>query len=81
MEYLPEDGSADLGEYAIEYLKRLSSTWRAYTGFEGSQDELSWIGEAQWHFSPKAYAKFNAGVGVTSKATDFAPELGVLFGF
>jgi hypothetical protein len=35
----------------------------------------------QWHFSPRAYAKLNTAFGVTSKATDFAPEVGVLFGF
>lgn len=37
--------------------------------------------ESQWHFSPRAYAKLNTAFGVTSKATDFAPEVGVLFGF
>lgn len=69
----------DLGEYAVEYLKRLSSKWRLYVGLEGTQDELSVITEAQWHLSRYFFIKFNNGVGVTSKATDWAPEFGIVF--
>jgi len=69
----------DLGECAVEYLKRLSPKWRLYVGLEGTPDELSVIPELQWHFSRKAYLKFNSGVGVTSKATDWAPEVGLVF--
>lgn len=78
-EYLVEDGTWDLGEYAVEYLKRVSPTWRLYAGFEGTQDEVSILTEAQWHFSPFAYLKLNNAVGVTSKATDWAPEVGIMF--
>jgi hypothetical protein len=69
----------DLGEYAVEYLKRLSPRWRVYAGLEGTQDELSLITEAQWHILPSGFIRFNNGVGLTSKATDWAPELGILF--
>jgi hypothetical protein len=68
----------DLGEYALEYLKRLSPSWRVYAGLEGSQDELSFIGEAQWFITRNIMLKLNSGFGLTSKATDWAPEIGIL---
>ena len=71
----------DLGEYAVEYLKRLSPKWRVYAGLEGRQDEVSLITEAQWHIVPHGFVRFNNGVGLTSKATDWTPELGVLLVF
>jgi len=69
----------DLGEYAIEYLKRVSPSWRFYVGLEGTQDELGLITEVQWHLSRHAVIKLNNGLGLTSKATDWAPEIGVAF--
>lgn len=69
----------DMGEYAIEYLKRVSPSWRLYAGIEGTQDELSLITEAQWHISRNVMLKLNNGLGITSKATDWAPEVGILF--
>ncbi|MGH9971471.1 MAG: hypothetical protein ACREBG_27255 [Pyrinomonadaceae bacterium] len=69
----------DLGEVAVEYLKRLSPKWRLYVGLEGNQDELSLITEAQWHLSRRVYIKFNNGLGLTSKATDWSPEIGIVF--
>ena len=69
----------DLGEYAVEYLKRLSPKWRAYIGVEGNTDEVELITEAQWHLSPHVFVRLNSGVGLTSKATDWAPEVGIVF--
>ena len=71
----------DLGEYALEYLRRLSPGFRVYLSLEGTQDELSLIGELQWHFARRAFLRLNSGVGLTSKATDWAPEVGVVFHF
>ena len=72
----------DAGEYAIEWLRRLSPKWRVVAALEGSQvDEVSFIGETQWSPSRRVIFKFNAGVGLTPNATDFAPEIGVLFSF
>ena len=68
----------DLGEYAVEYLRRLSPGWRVYVGVEGVQDEVTVITEAQWHLSRFAFVRINSGWGVTSKATDWAPEVGVV---
>jgi hypothetical protein len=69
----------DIGEYAVEYLRRLSPSWRVYLGLEGTQDEVSAIAEVQWFLSPHVFVKMNNGVGLTSKATDWAPEVGVVF--
>ncbi len=82
-EYIPaEKPQFDAGEYAIEYLRRLSPAWRIVGAIEGVQvDEISVIGEAQWTPSRRVMFKFNAGVGLTPNATDFAPEIGVLFSF
>jgi hypothetical protein len=82
IEYAEASSShVDLGEYAVEYLKRLSPRWRVYAGIEGSQDEVSFVGEAQWFLRPNIFVKVNSGIGLTSKATDWAPEIGVVFAF
>lgn len=77
-EYNRSERTFDLGEIAVEYLRRLSSSWRVYTGVEGTQDEIELITELQWHFTPGAYAKINNAFGITSKATDWAPEVGLM---
>jgi hypothetical protein len=71
----------DLGEYAIEYLRRISPSWRVFAGLEGEQDELSFIGEVQWHATPNVFVRINNGFGLTSKAADWTPEVGVVFSF
>lgn len=81
MEYTLENGKFDVGEYAVEYLRRLSPSWRLYAGFEGFQDELTQITELQWRFTDSATLKLNNAVGITSKATDWAPEVGIVFSF
>ena len=63
----------------MEYIRRLGPHWRVYAGVEGTQDELSAIGEVQWHLNRHIVIKANTGIGLTSKATDFAPEIGILF--
>lgn len=79
-EYAKEDDSFTVGEYALEYLKRLSPAWRVYAGLEGNQDELEFIPEVQWHIrTDKIFVRVNSAVGVSSKATDWAPEVGVVF--
>lgn len=81
-EYSGEEGKVEAGEYAIEYLRRLSPKWRVATVIEGNQlDEVALITEIQWHFLPRAFFKLNNGWGITKNATDFAPEVGVMFSF
>jgi hypothetical protein len=69
----------DAGEYGVEYLKRLSPTWRVFAAVQGAIDEVSLITEAQWHLSPRVFIRFNQEIGLTSKATDWEPQLGILF--
>ena len=79
VEYAASSSSPfDIGEYAVEYLRRLSRHVRLYLGVEGAQDEISFIPELQWHVSRNAFVRLNNGVGLTSKATDWAPEIGVV---
>ncbi|MFC1693120.1 hypothetical protein ACFL1R_06415 [Candidatus Latescibacterota bacterium] len=80
-EYDRSENKTELGEYAVEYLKKLSSRWRIYGGIEGSQDEVEVITEAQLHLNRNMFFKFNNAFGATAKATDWAPEIGIVFSF
>jgi hypothetical protein len=77
--YKLEDQKLDLGEYAVDYLRSLSSRWKVYAGMEGEKSDVSLITEAQWHFSRTAYLKLNSAFGLTPDATDWAPEVGIMF--
>lgn len=83
VEYTREDSSLNLGETAVEYLRRLSRDWRVYAGVEGGEgggpDEWVLTTGIQWRLSKAAELRFNNAVGVSSKATDWAPEIGALF--
>jgi len=74
-----ENPTLEFGEFAVEYLKRVSPAWRVYLGVEGTQDELELITEAQWHITRSVFLKLNNAFGITSKATDWAPEVGIMF--
>ena len=69
----------ELGEFALEYLRRLSSRFLVYTGVEGMQHEVAWISELQ--VRPSRHAHAEHAVGVTSKATDWASEVGDVLSF
>ena len=75
------DGSLEPGEYALEYLKRVSSRLRLFAAVEGSEDEVELITEGQVFLTPRLVLKLNNAFGLTSKATDWAPEVGVMFRF
>ena len=81
LEYDGEENSAAAGEYAVEYLRRLSSSVRLFAGVEGSEDEVEGITELQLALTPSVLLKLNSAFGLTSKATDWAPEIGILFRF
>lgn len=75
------ENKTEVGEAAVEWVKRLSPAFRVYLGVEGFQDEWEGITEIQWHFHRQAFLKLNNSFGLTSKATDYAPEVGVMFSF
>jgi len=81
VQYLQESGTADFGGFAVEYLKRVSPRWGLYGGIESVQDETELIGEAQLHMSDRLYFRFNLAYGLSSKATDWSPDVGVVFAF
>jgi len=74
-------GVFDLGEYAIEYYKRLSKRFCVYAGVEGSQGEYMAIAEIQWWLSDTVRFKINSGFGISSKGSDWAPEIGLMMSF
>ena len=77
--YAGDENKVEPSEYALEYLKRVSNRFRFFAMLEGTEDEVELIPEIQWHFSRSVFLKAATGFGVTSKATDFAPELGIMF--
>ena len=80
-EYDRSENKTELGEFAVEYLKKISSRWRIYGGVEGTQDEVEVITEAQLHLNRNMFFKFNNAFGATANATDWAPEIGLVFSF
>lgn len=72
---------AELGEYAIEFVRGVSDRLRIYAGVEGSEDEVTLITEAQVFLTPDIKLKLNSAFGLTTKAAGWAPEVGVMFRF
>lgn len=81
IEYTTEDNKFEPGEFALEYLKRASESWRFFLGYEGSGEEAAAIFEVQWFIEPDMYVKVNNGFGVTPATPEFAPEIGVMMVF
>ncbi|MFC1535928.1 hypothetical protein ACFL4H_01010 [Candidatus Neomarinimicrobiota bacterium] len=81
IEYIAEDSAFESGEFAVEYLKRLSQSWRIYAGIEGNSDELELITEAQWHLNDEIFIKLNNAFGLTTSTSNWAPEIGIMFSF
>ncbi len=81
LSYTTEEHTIEFGEYALEYVKKTSDKWRFVLALEGEQDELQIVGEAQYALSKRAVLKLNCGFGITEKAPDIAPEIGVVFAF
>jgi hypothetical protein len=72
----------DLGEAAIEYLKRIASAGHLYLAVEGGEggalDEWDFIAGLRWRIAPGVDLKLDNAVGISSKATDWAPQGGVM---
>jgi hypothetical protein len=80
--YNSVDGSLESGEYAVEYLKKVSQRWQFLAAIEGDQtDEIEAIFQGQARLGKHVALKFNSGFGITKKAPDVAPEIGVMFRF
>lgn len=79
--WTPEDATFELGETSLEWMKRLASRFRAVAAVEGEQDEWALIVEAQASLRRGLVLKVNNGFGLTDKAPDLAPEVGLLWSF
>jgi hypothetical protein len=78
IEYDNGEQKVEAGEYALEYLKKLNDHIRIFCMVEGSQDEVELIPEIQIMFNEYLTWKINCGIGLTPKATDIAPETGMM---
>lgn len=67
-----------LGEYGIEWLKHVNPKLRVFGAVNGHADEVTAITELQLHFSPKVFLRLNQEIGLTSRANDWEPQIGLL---
>lgn len=79
--FTTEENKFEIGEFAVEYVKQVSDRWRLVGSVEGEEDEVQVIGEAQLRFGGNMTLKLNCGFGLTKKAPDLAPEVGVMWSF
>jgi hypothetical protein len=72
----------DLGEFAMEYLKRMSPSAHLYLAVEGGEggalDEWDLITGIRWRLTTSVDFKVDNAVGISSKATDWAPQAGLM---
>jgi hypothetical protein len=74
-------GAAELGEYAVEYVRGVSERVRLYGAVEGTEDEVELITEAQLFVTSNVRLKLNSALGLTKKAPGWAPEVGLMIRF
>jgi len=83
VEYNHDDRLWDLGEFSIEYLKRLSSSVHLDLAFEGGEtgamDEWDLVAGVRWRIRDRFFLKLDNAIGLMSKSTDWAPEVGVVW--
>ena len=84
-EYNREESHPILGELALEYLRRLSSSLRLFLAIEGGEagapDEFDLVSGLHWRINDRIAIKFDNSVGIQSKSTDWVPQLGVMLSF
>jgi hypothetical protein len=82
-EYNREESKVDLGEMSIEYLKRVSPRVRLFLSFEGGEtgalDEWELVQGIQWQIARTVLIKVDNSLGLSSKATDWTPQIGLMF--
>jgi hypothetical protein len=80
-----DDHHWDLGEFSVEYLKRLSPSWRVNLALEGGEtgslDEWDLVSGVQWRIRDGLFLKLDNAVGLSPKATDWVPQVGLIFAF
>jgi hypothetical protein len=85
LEYNRAARGVDVGEFSVEYLRRLSRSWTLYLGVEGGEtgapDEWELDTGIQWRIADFASVKIVNALGITSKAPDWALQIGCVFSF
>ncbi len=83
VEYNHDDKLWDLGEFSVEYLKTLSPAVRLNLAFEGGEtgamDEWDLVAGVRWQIRDRFFLKLDNAVGLASKSTDWAPEVGLVW--
>ncbi len=83
VEYNHDDRLWDLGEFSVEYLKTLSPAVRLNLAFEGGEtgamDEWDLVAGVRWQIRDRFFLKLDNAVGLASKSTDWAPEVGLVW--
>jgi hypothetical protein len=82
VEWNRDDRHLDLGESSIEYLRRLSPSWRLNLAIEGGEtgapDEWELVTGVQWRLRDFLLVKADNVVGLFSKANDWSPQIGLM---
>ncbi len=82
-EYNQSESKPDFGETSIEYLRRFSRSLQTFVGIEGGEggplDEWHVVSDLQWRLSKLVSLKVDNTVGISSKANDWEPQVGLLF--
>jgi len=80
---LKEPAHVDIGETSVEYLKRLDRAFRlslAFAGGEGgAPDEWELRSGLQCRLTDAFLLKLDNSVGISSKAPDWTPQIGLMF--
>jgi len=83
VEYNHDDKLWDLGEFSVEYLKSVSPSVRLNLAFEGGEtgamDEWDLVAGVRWRIRDRFFLKIDNAIGIAPKATDWAPEVGVVW--
>lgn len=77
----PQAGGVDTDGRVATSRRWVDGHWRILGAAEGTDDEVELITELQWHPGGPVFVKINNGFGLTEAATDWAPEVGVVFSF
>jgi hypothetical protein len=84
-EYNHAEKHFDLGEVAVGYQRGLTAKWRLYLGIEGgeggSMDEWELLPALRWAPLPGLQLRLESSIGISSKAPDWSPQVGVVFAF
>lgn len=82
-EWNHSEAKADFGETSIEYLRRFSRSFQMFAAFEGGEggpfDEWHLASDLAWRLTDHVTFKLDNTFGLSSKANDWEPQIGILF--